>query len=448
MNKFEKGLLILFFIELFVGGGGRLLAFHSLSIRQFLFLLLIVVYLFRIVKEKAVFNKEVNTFIRLNPVTIGIYCLLAWFVVSALIGILHGHPKGQVVTNFLRVSYFALYFPLAYYISKDRFSLKQIITLLKYSALAVAIFTIAVSLLGNTVFAGSKFPAFYVFMNKLTSNDLYFRPGNSVFYKSHFYVLVGIVLSLNDLLTKNGKKVDIFMIVLGIISMIWSQTRGLLLAFLLSVFMIIVIDAIIMSRPVKGLSEKFKMLIRSKQFIKKFIILVIVMVAVPVLMQNMTLNRFGQNPAQTQQKAGKHKKVVQPVNDVSVAVRVKFIADSKQILSHPSNLIIGTGYAEKIGGRTTGIEMSFLQILVEQGIIGFATWLFLFYMFYYNYFVAYKKGYQLKTLDVSFMAVFMGILLLTNINPFINNPIGIGFFLVLLIVSQYRKEFKTNEELV
>ncbi|MCL6572527.1 MAG: hypothetical protein K6T88_12730, partial [Bacillus sp. (in: Bacteria)] len=65
----------------------------------------------------------------------------------------------------------------------------------------------------------------------------------------------------------------------------------------------------------------------------------------------------------------------------------------------------------------------------------------------YNYYVAYKKGHKLTTFDVSLMAVFVGILLLTNINPFINNPIGISFFLVLLVVSQNKKELSINEEL-
>jgi hypothetical protein len=447
MNKFEKILLSVFFIELFVGGGGRLIDFHVLSIRQLLFLLLLATHLYRIVKEKAIFNKDINTYIRFNPVTIGVYCLIAWFVVSGIIGILHGHPKGQVATNFFRVSYFVLYFPLAYYIAKDRFSLKRIITILKYSALVVAIFTIVVSILGKTIFSGDNFYPFYQFMNRIMNDDLYFRPSNSVFYKSHFYVLVGLVLCLNDLLTKNFKKVDIFTVVLGTISIIWSETRGLLLAFLLSVLMIIILDAFHLSNPVKGFANKVKMLFQSKQFLKKFIILLVIMLAVPVLYQNMTLERFGNMNATHVQKKGM-KQTTNAVNDVSVNNRLKFIVDSKRILSNPSNLIIGAGYATTIAGRTTGIEMSFLQILVEQGIIGFATWLFLFYIFYHNYFVAFKKGYKFTTLDISFMAVFMGILLLTNINPFINNPIGIGFFLVLLVSSQKKKEVQMNEEFV
>ncbi|MEH7252405.1 hypothetical protein V7111_09815, partial [Neobacillus niacini] len=195
MNKFEKLLVTLFFVEIFVGGGGRLIDFGFVSIRQVLFLLLLLTFVIRIVKEKAIFNREINTFFRFNPVTVGIYLLIAWFFVSMLIGYINGHPLGAIITDFFRVSFFALYFPLAYYISNERFSLKRIITLLKYSALAVAIFTITVSLLGKTVFV-NNFKPFYDFMNWMMNDDLFFRPSNSVFYKSHFFVLVGLILSL------------------------------------------------------------------------------------------------------------------------------------------------------------------------------------------------------------------------------------------------------------
>jgi hypothetical protein len=448
MNKFEKILLTIFFIELFVGGGGRLIDFGFISIRQVLFLLLVVTYIFRIFKEKAVFNKEINTLFHLNPVTVGVYLLIIWFVVSSIVGIINGHPMGAIVTDFFRVSFFVVYFPLAYYISKDRFSLVRIMTILKYSALVVAIFTITVSLLGKTVFS-TNFQPFYDFMNWFMNDDLFFRPSNSVFYKSHFFVLVGLIVSLNDLLNKNYNKLNIAIIILGSISVIWSETRGFLLAFMLSVFMIIILDVKVVIDPIKGLAHKLQKIIQTKQFIKKFIILVLVMVAVPFLYKYMTLERFDQVSMENTKTDGhgvtNRNKNKTEVNDVSVNARMDFIVASKEILVHPTNLIIGTGYGTEIAGRITGLEMSFLDILVEQGIIGLATWVFLFFIIYYNYFIAYKKGYMLTTLDISLMATFLGILLLTNINPFINNPIGISFFLVLLVVSQEKKEFKPNE---
>ncbi|WP_160722729.1 O-antigen ligase family protein [Bacillus sp. USDA818B3_A] len=446
MNRFEKVLLTIFFIEVFVGGGGRLIDFGILSIRQVLFLLLILVYLFRLIKEKAVFNREINTFFRLNPVTIGVYLLLGWFVVSSVIGVLHGHSLGAIVTDFLRVSYFIVYFPLAYYISKERFSLERIITLLKYSALTVALFTIIISLIGKTIVpAPDDFKPYYDFLNRVFPGDLFFRPSHSVFYKSHFFVLVGLVIALNDLFNKSKSKLSIAIVIFASISVLWSETRGFLLAFMLSVFMIIVLDIKVLVDPIKGMARKIQKLFHNKQFIKKFAILVMVFVAVPFLYKYMTLERFEVvkvDPSANVQPNTELGEQETEVNDISVNHRIEFITASKDILVHPANLVFGTGYGTEIAGRVTGIEMSFLDILVEQGLIGLGIWGFLFLIIYFNYYLAYKKGHHLSTLDVSLLAVFMGVLLLTNINPFINNPIGMSFFLVLLIVSQQKKELK------
>ncbi len=442
MNRFEKILLTIFFIEVFAGGGGRLIDFGVLSIRQVLFLLLIVTFVFRIVKEKAFFDTEINTFLRFNPVTIGIYALLFWFVVSAAIGFVNGHPVSIIVMDFLRVSFFALYFPLAYYISNDRFPLSRIITILKYSALIVAIFTITVSLLGKTVFA-DNFKPFYDFMNWIMNDDLYFRPSNSVFYKSHLFVLIGLILSLNDLLNKNYRKLDIAIIIFASISVLWSETRGFLLAFMLSLLTIIVLDVKVLVDPIKGMIQKLQKIFASKYFLKKFVILLLVMVSVPFLFQHMTLERFETETKQTPAVESDNN-VKQPdnpeVNDISTNERINILIDAKKRLFQPVQLIFGSGYGTEINHRINGIEISFLDILMEQGLIGSAIWGFLFIMVFYNYYVSYKRGSRLTSLDISLIASFLGILLLTNINPFINNPIGISFFLILLVVSQNKRK--------
>jgi hypothetical protein len=450
MNRFEKILLTVFFVELFIGGGGRLIDFGILSIRQVLFLLLLVTFFYRIAKEKAVFDRSLNTFIRINPVTVGVYVLIIWFGASAVIGFMNGHPVSIIVMDFLRVSFFALYFPLAYYVSEDRFTLSRIIKLLKYSSLIVAIFTIMVDLLGKTIFAADFYP-FYTFMNWIMNDDLYFRPSNSVFYKSHFFVLIALILSLNDILNKKYSKIDIAIVILASVSVLWSETRGFLLAFMISILTIIILDVKVLMDPIKGLANKLRKLLHSQQFIKKFVISIAVLIAVPFLFNYMTLERFevaGNDPNYSNQgidsdaNTGKSTEV----DDISVNARMEFILASKEILVKPSNLILGLGYGSGVAGRTDGLEMSFLDILLEQGLIGLAIWGFLFLIVFINYFIAYKRGYKITNLDISLMAAFMGVLLLTNINPFINNPIGISFFLILLVVSQAKKESRSKEE--
>ncbi|WP_141432897.1 hypothetical protein [Bacillus sp. 03113] len=439
MNKFEKVLLSIFFIEIFVGGGGRLIEFGPLSIRQVLFLVLLITFAIRIIKEKALLNKEVNTFIHFTPITIGIYALMGWFFVSAVIGFVYGHPRSVIAMDFFRVSFFALYFPLAYYIGKTRFTKERIISILKYSALVVAIFTITITLLGKTVFS-ANFGPFYEFMNSIMTGDLFFRPSNSVFYKSHFFVLIGLIISVNALFGKKHSKLDIFNIIFGSISILWSETRGFLLAFMASMAMIILTDSKIIVTPVRGFVQKMVKLFQTKKFMKKMVILIVVIVSVPFLYRYMTLERFG-NEAGVERPADNlnEENGDAEVNDVSVNARLDFILDSKRILlENPVNFIAGTGYGTAIDGRLNGIEMSMLDILVEQGLIGLSIWAFLCLMVFINYYRVVKKEQKLGTMEISLIAAFMGMLLLTNINPFINNPIGTCFFLLVLIFSQNR----------
>jgi hypothetical protein len=443
MNRFEKILLTIFFVELFIGGGGRLIDFGFLSIRQVLFILLMGTFLFRIIKDKAFFNKEINTFIRLNPVTIGVYLLLGWFLVSSLIGFINGHSLSIIIMDLFRVIFFVAYFPLSYYISESRFSKSRVILLIKYSALLVAIFTITIDLLGKTVFSANFYP-FYMFMNTIMNDDLFFRPSNSVFYKSHFFVQIGLIISLNAVLNKKYTRLDIANIILCAISVLWSETRGFLLAFMVSALVIIILDVKVIVDPIKELKNKIKAFISTKQLLVKTSILVLIIISVPFMYKYMTLERFHtgeeNKPAPIEEQDGKKHKEREQINDVSVNTRMEFIKDSKDILfGNVRYLVVGTGYGMEIAGRVNGIEMTFLDILVEQGIIGLGVWLFLCLIVFYNYYSAYRQGIRLSGTDISLMAAFMGALLLTNINPFLNNPIGIMFFLIMLILSQNKK---------
>jgi len=431
MNKFEKILLTIFFIEIFVGGGGRLIDFGILSIRQVLFIILILTFIFRIMKEKAYTKTDINTFFRKDSVTVGIYLLIGWFVVSAVIGYSNGNSPSYIVTDFLRVSFFAAYFPLAYYVSDKRFSKQRIVTIIKYCALIVAIFTILLALLGKTIYS-SDFESFKQFWIGLMNDDLLFRRSHSVFYKSHFYVFVGLVLSLNAVLSKQFSKVDILNIPLCFISIFWSDTRGFFVALMVSIFMIVVIDVKVIIDPVKGIANKFKTIGRNSQLLKKSTVLLVITFSVPFLYQYLTLERFEQTTNAANNGA---------INDTSVGARIDFLKDSKNILlENPVHFIFGKGYGTSIAGRVEGIEMSFLDIWVEQGAIGLAIWLFLCILVVFNYYRAYKQGKNISTIDRSLIGVFVGVVLLTNINPFLNNPIGITFFLLMLIFSRKMKE--------
>jgi O-antigen ligase len=260
--------------------------------------------------------------------------------------------------------------------------------------------------------------------------------------------MISLIISLNDVLNKKYSKLDIAIVIIGTVSVLWSETRGFLLALMASLIMLVLLDAKVVSDKYRGVSNKFKSLFQSKWFLKKAIILMIVVCALPFLYKSMTLERF-QEDSEIIIDPEDDITVVEEepqINDESVNARLEFMVASKDILlNNPLYLVFGTGYGMEIADRLDGIEMSFLDILVEQGLVGLAIWFFLFLLVFYNYYVGYKKTGNLYTLEISLMAAFIAVLLVTNINPFINNPIGISFFLVLLILSQNWKESSVKE---
>lgn len=437
VNRFEKVLLTVFFGELFIGGGGRLIEFGPISIRQMLFLLVLATFAFRIIKDKKILDRNVNTFFSLNTASIAVYMLVAWFGVSTLIGIIHHHAISIIAMDFFRVSFFLLYFPLAYYISEERYKKGTILNVLKYSSFIVAIFTILVSLIGKTIF-NNNFDVFYDFINSIMKDDLFFRPSHSVFYKSHFFVLLGLLISFNSVLNKQGSKMDVVNIIVCLISIIWSETRGFLLAIMFGILFIVAMDVKTFTDNVKGLQKKASQLFRSKFMLKKIAISLLIVIAVPFMYKYMTIERFGTDTV-TQQKPADHqkKKEETQVNDVSVNARMEFIHASKGLVfKNASTFMFGNGYGTSIAGRTTGIEMSFLEILIEQGVIGLALWLYVCFVIFYNYHHIYKARGSVETTDISLLACIAALMMLTNINPFINNPLGIGFILITLVLSK------------
>lgn len=430
VNRFEKVLLTIFFIELFVGGGGRIIDFGFLSLRQVLFITLLITFVARIIYYKEYRNLEVNTFFRLNILTTFIYILISWFFVSAFVGYINGNSLTYIVTDFLRVSFFAAYFPLAYYIAEERFSKQRFITLIKHCAFFVAILTIGISLLGKIVFS-SNYEPFKQFLILIFNDDLVFRRSYGVFYKSLFYVFIGLVISLNAVLSKKFIKIDIYNIILCSIALFLSDTRGFLFSIMISVLTIMIIDIKVIIDPIKGISQKISAVLKNSPLLKKSVILLFITISVPFLYQYMTLERFGQSASSDHI----------PAKDTSLSVRVEYFQESKDMLLQNLDILVyGNGYGSEIAGRVTGIETSFLDILVEQGVIGLIIWLILCLIIILNYLNGYKRGVKITTSDTSLLGAYVGVLLLTNINPFINNPIGISFFLVLLILSRNFRE--------
>ncbi len=437
MNKFERFLITACFIELFVGGGGHFIDVGTFSLRQIIFILILVTYGLRIIFTKGILDPKINKFISFNIGSIGIYLLLFWCLVSSVIGVVQGNPFSIIFTDFFRISYLLMYFPLAYYFTEGYIKKEFIIRLLLWSGFAVAILTVSIDICGKFIFK-DHFLDFYNFINSVFGDDMFFRPSRGVFYKSHLYVLFAVLISIQSVFRNRGRALEAATIILGLASIIFSETRGLIYALMLGVIAITVVDYAHVSRFAKGFAHKIKVL-GSKEFIPKLIICVSLVFLTPYLSKSMTTARFTEETKQVTPSKNNVEKEKPVERDESTNYRVMLFQESGEILSSsPATLLFGAGYGTQIGPAKQVIEMSGLDILVEQGVIGLGIWIFVCIIAFINYFRVYRLGAQLNDIDCSIIACMIAIGFLTNVNPFINNPIGIGFLVFGIICSQIR----------
>ena len=158
--------------------------------------------------------------------------------------------------------------------------------------------------------------------------------------------------------------------------------------------------------------------------------------------REMTNSRFGAIDFEVGQQTNGEEVVIE---DSSVNKRVELFKASKDIsLSSPVTFVVGNGYGSKILDRTTGIEMSFVDIQVEQGLVGSLLWLnFLFMpiLFLFKY-LPLKKIIGQFALPIS---ILLSIFVLTNINPFLNSPIGIGMVIGIAAINSVTLKEKVWE---
>lgn len=443
ITKFEKCFLYLLFFELFAGGGGRFFAVGPISIRQILFLFLFLIFGIRFIRDKAARNEVLAYFKHPQTVIFSLsVVMLVWVFFSGFLGILHHHPTGIVVTDVLRVIYIVMILPLIYYIDESRFSVKDLVRTLFLAVLVISLVTIAIGVAGKFM-NDFDFYYFYKDINQVFPGDLFFRPSRGVFHKSHFLLLFTLIIASVKFMEK---RITLFQSLVGIIaavSIVFSETRGLYLGYVVGLITYILVKLV-----VYFWGNRESLHLNKKNNWRRAIFLVLACFLAVHFYTNSTISRFSDGGKPKDAPVSQNMKTEETVDDVSLNVRVVLLKDSIRILkSSKSALVIGSGYGQKIGDRDNTIEMSFVDILVEQGAIGVLLWLLFSLIPLYYYFRAFLIQKRLANIHVALLGCCLSMLVVTNINPFLNSPIGLGFLLPVIIISYkvYRQALQEKE---
>lgn len=442
ISKFEHYFLYLLFFELFAGGGGRLIAVGPLSIRQILFVGLIVIFAIRFVMNSDTRTEIWSYFRHPNTAVFWLSVIMtSWIVISSIVGILHGHGTGPVATDLFRTIYVIMIIPLIYYIGENRFSISDLGRCLFFAAAVVSILTVFISLTGKFA-SDMDFHHFYDWINGLMPGDLFFRPSRGVFYKSDFLVMFAVIIALVKLAENKINWREGSVLILGSLSIILSESRGLYLGILTGVATYIVVKGVIYFK-----GDRDSLNLTKSMNLRRLMVVFVTVVLCAFFYNNATIARFSKSSGADIREEKKFKwQDSGDANDTSLRSRFVLLTDATKIIkSEPiGGKIVGNGYGTVIGDRKDGIEMSFVDILVEQGVIGLAIWLAFSLLPLYYFFKSFLLSKQLADSYIGLLGSTLSMLVVTNINPFLNSPIGLGFLLPVIVIA-YKQFIATKE---
>lgn len=433
-----KGILrilsYLIIIEVILGGAGRFIAFGPLSIRMFLYGITFFILLICVIGD---YKNAVRKF-NFRDINIKLILLFSvWIAFSAIKGYFFSkfslHEVIGDVTGFVSLALVFLFM----YSFDDK---KYVKTITNIIIGAVAVQGLAIILMNFGLALGILN---YEGLNKLI-DDLYMgamawiHPGSiRIFLKSSIYLQVGFLLALGMVVKENSKQkrrlLYSALIIIGY-SIILSFTRGFWIAAFVTTLLLII------KKPVS--------------FIKPLGITIIGIILLMSLnmaaFRNMNIaysiaSRAGIIHIDTNTETKSSKNIVSnDAVDEALDYRIALKNDMmKQIKKTP---ILGSGFGivfRDINQEVSHSEYMYYDICVEMGLVGLLLYIGMFIAIGYKWLKIRTERKDINNnnyLD-EYVLAFIGVAITTALNPFLNNPIGITYLvLVICIINISYKE--------
>lgn len=400
MTTVKKILFIILISELIVGGGGRLLAFGPISLRMILFSLAMVVTGVELLHGKRV-PSELSRFV---------FLFLASLGVATLIGILSGAPLANLIEDVKPLLYI-LILPFFYFALSDLPDVSVIRMLIIAGAV---IMSMAFLLILSAIHSGLV-PFLEFYDRVIGTKEFFFRGETTFFYKGFIYLCLAIVFAyFSDIRFRT-----IIIALLGFV-IVLTFTRGFLLALAMTWLLYSLLE-----RKYVNLTAGISALV------------LIVFLAKPMIYHLSTvvhtLKGYDERVVPKTQLLGNR--------DESDSGRLEQI---REVLAHvtPASVVVGHGFGNGIPSRPVHMEISYAEIFHKQGLIGLSIWAYLFLLIF-------RKFTQCKQ-EPDAKAYFYSVSLLffqSITNQFINNPIGLSFALLsLVLLDHMRFKDQPNQE--
>jgi hypothetical protein len=369
-----KFLYILIAIELFVGGGGRMLELGPITVRMVLFVAGLSATVFLLL----------NRFTDRGAVSLAML-LVAGFIAThfpaLLIGWFKGSAPGDIFTDVSPLLYWLIAPFFAIVLAHEKMVLRTA-QLIQVTAIAMALIYLVI--VAGLATEHVNFSEFYEWADM--TGEIAFRNESLFLYKGFLYFGIGAIF----LVALGGGRRN-FWLSIVLIALILTLTRGFILATGMAGILLLCTMGRWRAVLVAACLAAFA--------------LFAVWVYLPSLDEGYMLEQRG----------------------ISNSIRLddlSFIVENVSL----SALLFGEGFGSYINGRLA-IESSYLMILWKTGLVGLVFWLVPFgiAMYYFRRVRAHAQHYRLAC------AFFFGVLLVyvqTGSNPYLNNPIGLSFVIM------------------
>ena len=418
--------------ELVLGGSGRVIMLGSqITIRYFLFFIAMLYYLVVILRDAVVDKLSFRAFLkrRMSPT---LYYLMGFFALF-LFAIFNGYRNGYALRDIFESSkgflFILMIFPFSVFVDTKE-KAKRLVMAFVNSTVILAVITFIVFIIFGMNHEAFNF--FDFFLKKWSYGYIALRNGfPAVFMKTSPYMAIALIYELNMYINgtekKNMRKMfNIFILIEGIIC---TMSMGIWIATSVG-FILVVIISILNRKNIKTTGGRSIIL---------ELLPMIIIVAITQVIFNLFFSNF----------------IVSVIDNRIDATDTSYVVKADQLIKLTSvwleNLFFGKGYGIRIffdlgefrSESMIHFELFWNQLLVNMGLVGFAAYMLVIFepvLVFFSGMV--KKRYPSEDI-IYILTLCIGIFMLciiSSVNPFMNNPIGIGYLaLFLSTINLYRK---------
>lgn len=378
--------LYLVVFEVFVGGGGGLVRYHDLSLRMILLAVYLLLFVFFISyhRSKVVIDSD----------TALVTFVLIWVCVSMLIGLINKNEIGYIIDDVKPMLYFFLYYPMRFTIDYYKISYKAIYSILLLASVIVSLIIITIYY-NLTLVDLSELHLFVEDINNVFGDGtVWFRgDGKGIFFTGSVYLIVTNIFVFYFFTVRKLMLHEWLIFSLNVSTILISNTRGLIVMMLIGFFFIVVC--------------------------RKVTLRIILFVFISSVCMVLVYSYLGFDRLNFESI----------MSDKSTDIRIESFYESMDLMDRSP--ILGSGFGTELEHKAGHQENSYLDIALEQGLIGLALYVAIFYKLLTGINVYRSSVY------LAFAASTASLIIFSATNPYVNNPMGI---ILILLAMIYKKE--------